>query len=59
MLRPVRSPPVSSDPAGYARTEERERDRERGWETERDRSQGDVYVGMKAEGARVKACVSH
>lgn len=29
MLRPVRSPPVSSDPAGYAKTEERHRKRKR------------------------------
>lgn len=41
MLHPVRSLPVSSDPAGYAKTTERQK-----WE--RKKSQGNVYERRKS-----------
>lgn len=41
MLRPVRSPPVSSDPAGYAKTKERDRKRKR----KRKRKESGKFMG--------------
>lgn len=41
MLRPVRSPPVSSDPAGYATTKERDRKRK----GEKEKGVREMFMG--------------